>query len=270
MWQGEFLDIQKRDDVDPRPIYIVAHRINKGDQIATALHAGANAIECDVTFYDSDDNWFVHHGGWVFDGREAIDDWLAAAAAAATGFGDRFALIMFDVKTCDADHQINLVGLHEKVRRILPTNLNAVFSVAQFQQSSCFNALARRLTAHDGLSVDGSENVRKVCDLFTRELQVENNWYGAGIMSWLPGGEFQEVIDRAGRARDSMCGIKKTFLWTLASRDSIEEALTDRHVDAICVNLETVSLAVRIAKQCERMATRADNAFSVFSPTKKL
>jgi hypothetical protein len=249
-----------------RPIYVVAHRINHPDEIFPALQLGANAIECDLRYDGYEKEWFVEHGGItdIFEQREPLELWLATAAKAAKKFGDKFALILFDIKTCDIDLALAMVTLHQKSRAVLPNDLNLVFSTASFDDREGFSQLLSHLTEFDGISFDGNESPNTISGFSKRK--TKNLWYGAGITIMMPGEIYQDMVDKAGKLRDAGCGIKKTFIYTLASGESIREALEERHVDAVLVNEGTIRDAVHIACRKERLAQRSDAAFAVYNP----
>jgi len=77
-----------------KPIYAIAHHRNRPDDVNNALTEGANAIECDV-FYD-DGQICIQHD--AFEDGTPLPIFLECLRVIADHHGDRFALLIFDLK----------------------------------------------------------------------------------------------------------------------------------------------------------------------------
>lgn len=253
-----------------RPIYVLAHRCNNPEYISQALAQGVNAIECDVRYGSTlfgDDDWYVDHDG-VFAWSTELKEWLDGAATAAGKYGNQFALIMFDIKTPE-----HLGSLRSRVRNKLPSDLNVLYDVSGWDSRDALDELIGDLLPNEGVALDYIDDADDV-NQFAKDHSVSNFWYGNGITAALPGPKVKPSLTKGGELRDHSGYIKKTMVWTLERKSSIEEFLEDVKVDAVLVNWSVtvgtfkspVRATLDIIKASDEMklARRQDDAFAVF------
>jgi glycerophosphoryl diester phosphodiesterase len=235
----------------PRPFYAVAHRTNSAAAIASALTAGANALECDLR------RDVVDHDG-VFRWSTPLDEWLEAARLALIDH-PQLALIYCDIKEPTAMGEIIV-----KVRARLPLSINVVFSCAAYADRVHFVPLVSSLRAREGFAIDEHEDPVEVGAFFSQN-GVERCWYGNGIFvagpPWtLP--RIEASVRDAIRLRDTQGTVKRVAVWTLADRVAMESYIR-LGVDAILVNTSDLSKLTNLvgASTQVRMATRSEDAF---------
>ncbi|MBS0639509.1 MAG: hypothetical protein JSS43_06530 [Proteobacteria bacterium] len=256
----------------PRPVYIIAHRCNTPGDVSHAARQGANGVECDL----------LEHGGEIFVNHDiaagpTLASWLASASASATEAGDKFALIIFDLKLA-AGKRGAAARTVQRVRdaaryhfgRAAP--VNTVFSVASFDDREALDAILPDLEPTEGVAIDQCDDPQAVNDYFVGR-GVRNFWYGDGIFV-LGTKDVSPYLVRATTIRDRMQGIKKTYVWTLAEYASIRDYFTSCGVDAVFVNVNLphapptihgIQEANRVLAEFNlRLALRSDDPFAVF------
>lgn len=246
--------------VSRRPTYLIAHRCNDRGDIGPALEKGANAIECDVRIKDG--TWYVDHDG-VYAWSTKLADWLAQANDCANSVGQNFALIVFDIKTPES-----LDTLRDQVRAAIPADLNALFSIARYDDRGAFDKIKGALSACDGLAIDDDNDPERV-ETYFNDASVSRYWYGNGIFTGGIGPKVHESLVRACGLRDAGKGIKKAYVWTLAKDASIADYINSVQVDGVMVNPSTLGDAKAIITAPDsrsRLATRSDPAFAAFTP----
>lgn len=238
-----------------RPIYLIAHRCNDPADIRDALQKGANSIECDVR------RDVVDHDG-RFPWSTRLSDWLDAAAKASVEFGDRFAMIYFDVKDPGAIGPI--VGA---VQAALPSSMPRLYNVAAYAEAPSLAQVAHQLLPSEGLCVDEHDSASDVVGFFQRE-SFGRYWYGNGVFvagpPWrLPVIEasIRDAVAMRGRSRVP----PKVVIWTLAKRSSMDTFL-QIGVDALMTNASSLpQLHQAVAALAGVVpATRLDNAFNAY------
>lgn len=245
-----------------RPVYLIAHRCNDPEDIEKALSQGANAIECDLRWDAANNYWKVDHD-ILADWSTKLSDWLDAAKKAADKHGDKFALIVFDIKTPE-----QLPNLLNTAREALPDDLNLLFSTASYEDRGCFDPILNSLRKNEGVAIDEHNNPQEVKEHFTSK-GVTNFWYGNGITGLglpLLGPNVWPSAKKAAKMRDHDQAIKKVYVWTVATDESIGEYLSIARVDGVMVNTPKLQEAKKILNAAwdARLAERADNAFQAF------
>lgn len=198
------------------------------------------------------------HDG-VYAWSTQLDDWLKDAKRAADRKGDAFAGIIFDIKT-----PTNLVNLRSLVRARLPNNLNVIYGIAKYNDRDKLKVLFGDTRSNEGYAID-EDNYPQRVQRFFKSHGVNNFWYGNGILVAGIGPNVRASLVEAAKERDNNSGIKKTYVWTLASDSSILDYFKNVKVDGVMVNESTLEDARRIAMDAgNRIAGRNDAAFGVF------
>ena len=120
----------------PMPVYIIGHNTNSISQVNDALDAGANAVEVDVTAYESDLNQLcIDHAGLTGDapGHSAappFKDFLRDLRVVVDEGPGRLTLVIFDCKPPAATPEHGRTML-DAIRSVLTTDtdLNIIISV---------------------------------------------------------------------------------------------------------------------------------------------
>lgn len=153
--------------------------------------------------------------------------------------------------------------MKRRARENLPANLNIVFSIAEYDNRAAFREISGALGAHDGVSIDFDNDPNKVQDFFVGQ-GVNNFWYGNGIFVAGVGPNVERSVAEGARLRDAQRKIKKVYVWTLASENSIETYFNTHKIDGVFVNPGTLGAAARIAGRFGRVAVRSDPAFQIW------
>lgn len=204
--------------ISQRPIYLIAHGVNKKSDISLALSQGANAIECDVRLKNC--LWVIAHSN--YDKSEDLIVWLQHINQSDV------VLIIFDIKTPDsADEVYNLFAI---VRKFIINPIFVLFSIAYFRQRWSFEKIAPYLGTHCGVAIDFSPKFRKIKKFFTQKLNIRNFWYGNGIYHIFPMMRLLHIMRKAKKVS------LQTYIWTLKRPKDIQTAL-DVGINGIMVDL---------------------------------
>jgi glycerophosphoryl diester phosphodiesterase len=243
-----------------KPFYAVAHRCNSPTRVEEALKLGANAIECDVRVYNG--TFWVHHDP-IRDPANitTLSCWLNAARELADSYGDRFALVIFDVKDADSvllDEMYSMV----ETRLTGPTGINVIWSVRDYADCHWFDRLFIRLTSRVGLAVYGDDDPHKV-SRYLQNQGVRNICYAYGISDGNPETGVQKAIFTAAGLKRHEGIIRFVYVWTIDLRASMGDYV-EMGIDGIITN-EIGDLMFLIKLSCYserlRLATRVDSPF---------
>jgi len=246
-----------------RPIYVIGHRCNDTKDIKKAFKNKANAIECDV-WLDDKDVWWVNHNKFR---TTALVDWLDEAKMIADTKGDDFALIIFDIKTAK-----KVSTLKTEINKILPSDLNVLYSVPTLEDANAFNEIKDKMSEYEGVAIDSEDSPDEV-QRFFEDHKIKNCWYGIGINVGFPDSEeHRTALKTAGLIRNRSRIIKKTYIWTIELKETMGDYLNVEDVDGMITNCgasarpDFVDHAKEIIDNSPvlRMATRKDKAFEVF------
>jgi hypothetical protein len=229
----------------PRPFYVVAHNPNTVHDAETALQAGANALEPDITTASPCDTGGVevlvdwdssspNRDGRCSDTR--FVDWLDGVHNLAIRYPG-LALIVFDIKSPAAtpSHGAEILDL---IRTHLnpvntPVNLNIILSVATKDDLGVFDNIdLQSLGPREGVQVDAEDDAGAVVNYFTVDRHYGGNiGYGDGTV--FQGPKLPRAIDRAAFLRASV-GYPKavTYVYTLNHKTSMHSFI-DSGVDGI-------------------------------------
>lgn len=230
--------IQNMCEPDPRPFYIIAHRINKVDEITPAIDQGANAIECDIVAVGN--QLIVYHIPdldplhWV-----NLVDYLQELADIAR-HRTELALVIFDCKpSVTPQHGPRLLRAIRThlTRRV--AGLSILISVASYDQRDVLASLTERgpLRAHEGVAIDEHNSPTDVANYFD-DIGISRCGYGNGtiaLLTPLPGSSVPPSIMKAIARKALHQDIKLVYVWTLSSGRSIRNYLRTG-VDGIFVN----------------------------------
>lgn len=210
-----------------KPIYIIAHKCNSLNSIVSAVRQGANAVECDV-WHDENNEWWVDHGRKK---KLSLEKLLLKTGAKRKNFKKDFTLIILDIKT-----PTSLETLVNVVHENQVPNLKIIYSVSKAKEGEQFSRIINLLNSNEGISIDEEEDLHNVTALFSK-LQFTRTWCGNGITSLLSNlDKHHEFLQAAGDERNRTAIIKKTYIWTLESVDTMKEFLYKDDVDAVMVN----------------------------------
>ena len=146
-------------NIAPRPFYVIGHNTNTAEEVRVALSLGANALEIDVTAYESRPTELcVAHRGLTGDSTGNDDDpplveFLQFLRKQADALPDQFALLLFDTKSPAAKPGLGKVLL-EAIRKHLidqANPLNIIISVAWLSNKGLFDEIAPMLRPREGL-----------------------------------------------------------------------------------------------------------------------
>jgi hypothetical protein len=245
----------------PRPFYICAHNPNNLSDVESALQAGANALEPDITlaYPDtpsarcSDDplynlvNWdssFPLRDGLCDDTK--LVDWLDGAHDLAIRY-PQLALVVFDIKSSAATAEngpliLNAirthlnghgVGAHYTAQEV---QLNVILSVATRDDGAVFDHLMGpqaqvQLSEREGVQIDAENDVADVLNFFFKGGYEGNIGYGDGTAGFGP--NLFPAMDKAVFSR-AATGYPKavTYVYTIDLENSMR-AFLDAGVDGI-------------------------------------
>jgi glycerophosphoryl diester phosphodiesterase len=264
----------KNEAPGARPIYVIAHRCNDTEDIGRAISQGANAVECDLQYDEATRQIFVNHD---FAAGTSLFEWLNHAKLIADGYGDLFALIIFDVKfAADRDPTVSGIILREvrdAVRAVLtvePTPINVLFSISSYNMREALTQVMTDLLPNEGIAIDESDEPSAVEAFFSKH-NVANCWYGNGIFTLGPK-DVYPYLKKGAALRDANGVLKKVYVWTLANKASILKFVEGGGVDGVMVNVPGVigplyglenALTVVRSSSGARMAKRRDPAFAL-------
>lgn len=265
-------------DSAKRPFYLIAHECNQLGNLNASLQYGANGIECDVCYGHHSTHgpgWYVRHENFGedltsidnFSDGIKLSDWLQEAHTCAQNFGERFAVIIFDIKTPK-----EIAKLQDEVSQVFPRNqssVNIIFSTGELKNADCLDVVST--SDNQGVAVDYHNNPSDVQRYFNQK-GVKNFWYGNGITEKLPEtSSIPRSLENAVYQRDMSHGIPKVYAWTYEDEGKIAQMINDPivSIDGMLVSqgplIEAVVLQITRHK-ISRLARRSDKAFVVFRP----
>jgi len=248
-----------------KPIYIIGHRANDKEDIEQALEHGANAVEIDIQYDPDTDIFYVDHDRA---GGTKLDEWLTEAARVANRYGDRFALVYFDIKgknpwpmswifpsggkaPAHLDKLIQFVHNHPDFSKV---NLNVIYSVPEIEYAGKFKAkddkgayLYSTLKPNEGFNIDDEAKPEDVRNFYRDDsnapeadrINMERCWYGYGIYTGIGlTGALEDAYEGANAHRGNGDGrVKKTVAWTFSEKKTAVQILNKPYtVDAIITN----------------------------------
>jgi glycerophosphoryl diester phosphodiesterase len=263
----------------PRPIYILGHNTNTIEHVKGALGAGANALEIDVTAYETDLSVLcVDHAGLLGDspGSAAaprFDDFLMALRDLARGQHE-LALVVLDCKPPAAtpQHGPGMLGM---VRRLFSneTGVNVIISVSDVTSSnpyrldgtSLFDKIALGLGPREGLMIDQTDNPDEVAAIF-RRLGFPRFCYGYGTSDPLSDQGamvYRHSIERACWMSATLDAPRFVYAWTVNDRTD-QEIYLEVGVNGIIADPDGIANLKTILGRPEnaaryRLAARSDN-----------
>lgn len=245
-----------------KTLYSIAHRCNTPEDVSSAFTAGANAVECDVNYYNG--RFSVQHDP-LSEGTE-LSDFLKKIRDVADGVKERFALIIFDLK--ETIDRSGLKQVHKLVGSLFSdgSGIKVIYSVSSLRRGSIFKGILSELDLQEALSIDESDYPLKV-QLFFERLNINRSCYGNGITAALPedfGGPIRESLKKAVLLKMRRHIIKFVYIWTIDLESTMREYL-DIGVDGIMTNdVESLRkvLLERKYRSAFRLATRSDTPFA--------
>jgi glycerophosphoryl diester phosphodiesterase len=267
----------------PVPVYFLGHNTNSIREVTAALGQGANAIEVDVTAYESDLNQLcIDHAGVTGDSpghssAPRFEDFLKDLRGVADSrAGQALALVVFDCKPPAATPSHGRTIL-ETVRRLLSddTGVNVIISVGDVTSSnpyrldgtSLFDDIALDIHAREGFMIDEEDNPDGVARFFSA-LGVSRFCYGNGTSD--PFSDEGAMVYRIPIER--ACWLTVThneprfvYAWTVNDIDD-QELYFRVGVNGIIADPDGLSHIPGILKEPEysarfRPALRTDNPF---------
>ena len=245
-----------------KTLYSIAHRCNTAEDVSSAFKAGANAVECDVNYYNG--RFYAQHDP-LSEGTE-LSDFLKKIREVADGVKERFALIIFDLK--ETINMPRLKKVHTLVRSFFSdgTGIKVIYSVSSLRRGSIFKGILSELDLREALSIDESDYPLKVQHFF-EGLGINRSCYGNGITAALPedfGGPIRESLKKAVLLKMRRHIIKFVYIWTIDLKASMREYL-DIGVDGIMTNhADDLREILREKKYSSAflLATRSDAPFA--------
>ena len=215
----------------PAPFYIIGHNTNSLAQVTEALHDGANAVEIDVTAFESNlGQLCVDHAGVTGDapGRDEAPRFTSFLRGLRTIVEQdpRLALVVFDCKPPAATpaHGQTILA---NIRSILTpgTKLNVIISVGDVTSSTpyklngttIFDRIAPLLEAREALMIDAQDDPGAVATFFTG-MNVGRFCYGEGTSAFfLDDSEkaYRTPIELACWMHAARNGPRFVYAWTI-------------------------------------------------------
>lgn len=281
---------------EKRPLYLIAHHCNEKQEIRQSIDAGANAIECDITFeLDYSRGWCVSHSKKPDSDNPSLAEWLIEAKAVADDNKDYFTTIIFDTKTPDGykfktprqigpDENRDISDLiWELWTQFKDSDMNLIISMADLKDAHHFAHLIPDLsmsstgieieaTSRCGIAVDFETHpqlvIEKITDLFKEGLpgQAPRFWFANGINKWMPAwmGKVETSMNEALECRNKG-DLQKFYVWTYDDANAIQTQIFHNKVDGVMVEKDAIGVTrsmVTYAKNIEvRLATRQDHPF---------
>jgi len=234
-----------------RPFYLIAHGVNRAQDISSMVSLGANGCELDV--YYSNKKWYVGHDpdSKGDDAKETVTEWFNECRKTS------LAVVIVDTKTpCPGWQMKELLADIRRTKYRHPV----IFSVAT--ELKCLLNIERELRANEGLATD----YLNVPGSVMKQISADANfWYGNGIASMLPKPGLYNTIRSAVMVRNMGAKIKKVYAWTFNSATSFREYLL-LDVDGMIVETEFLREAREILKEYPfyRVADIKDDVFQKF------
>lgn len=242
-----------------RPFYVIAHHCNQIGDVKKAVVDGANAVECDITYFNN--VWLVAHDMFeIVNGARDLPSYLTGIRE--TLRKHEAAMLIFDCKTPVAGQ---VSHLFEIIRTFLTSHvpINVLISIASYDKRAFFKPLKTfPLQANEGVGIDQDDDSKRVTGFF-HALGVSHHAYAngvatAGIEVNIPNSIMEAVARRAISGH-----LKLVYVWTLAERGAMRNYMR-MGVDGIMVNdIKTLraTCAEDEFKHRLRLATVADRPF---------
>ncbi len=280
-----------KDEIEPRPFYVIAHMVNTPTYVEEALNLGSNAIECDITPVlgkDGNYSFEVFHGFRPDFDPDKIN--LMERSIARTELSPflknlkefeekykSFSLVIWDCKVTEIpQNKLEQCGMQfaEKIINEFYGNddigrIYTIFSIAK-KKSIKFIDGVMKIIPKDLLPFIGydltMENF-KITEKLFKNRKSENFWWGHGIASTvpIPLQHFLPQILIAAKKRTKYGIVKKIYYWTLDDTDSMEKMLVTK-LDGIIVNDPLLLLKILEKEEFKysyRLANKYDNPFSL-------
>jgi hypothetical protein len=266
----------------PMPVYVIGHNTNTIREVIDSLNSGANAVEVDVTAYESNLNQLcIDHAGITGDSpggdsAPGFEEFLHALRAVVDEEAQRLALVIFDCKppASTPEHGRTMI---DAIRTILTagTNLNIIISVAEVTSSnpfrldgtSVFDRIAVNMRPREAFMIDAVDSPDDV-ESFFAGLGVARSCYGNGTSSPLSDEGamvYRTPIERACWMRVTRGSPRFIYAWTVNDSDDqrlylqvgVNGIISDprgvRHLSDVLSDPE-------VGARC-RLARRLDNPF---------
>ena len=244
-----------------RPFYVVAHRCNSTDAVKNAIAEGANAIECDIRYYDSPKYFLVSHDKSVTPEADALIPYLDRMSVVLKA-KPSVALVIFDCKDQPENQFLTLLKI---VRKHLTDQVpvNVLFSISSYDDRAFFNPLKGfAMAPNEGVGIDEDNNSMRVSAFF-QELGISQHTYGNGIYAYGVGPNVPHTVMNAVARRAHGGHLKMVYVWTLQDSDAMRNYMR-MGVDGILVNNPATLREVLNEKEFSgnlRLATRTDRPF---------
>ena len=244
-----------------RPFYVVAHRCNSTDAVKDAIAAGANAIECDIRYYDSQKYFLVSHDKSVTPATDALIPYLDQMSVVLKA-QPAVALVIFDCKDQPENQFLTLLKL---VRKHLTDQVpvNVLFSISSYDDRAFFNPLKGfAMAPNEGVGIDEDNDFNRVSKFFV-DLGISQHTYGNGTYAYGVGPNVPHTVMTAVAHRARWGNLKMVYVWTLQDSDSMRNYMR-MGVDGILVNNPATLREVLNEQEFSgnlRLATRTDRPF---------
>jgi glycerophosphoryl diester phosphodiesterase len=253
---------------DPRrPFYLIAHRCNDLEEVQAMISAGANAIECDIQFTDSQRDvggieFVVNHDHANNPRRDSLIPYLQGVVEILKN-NPQVALWLFDLKD---DNPADAVRLRNVIRKHLTDHvpINILISQAAFDSRGFFVPIKDGLRPREGYAIDQHNHPDSVSDFFATN-GIARHGYGNGIFVAGGGEHVPSSVMKGAALKWSDRKIRFVYVWTLGAKAAMRDYIA-LGVDGIFVNdvpaLKAV-LAESAIKQQVVLASRARDPFAV-------
>jgi glycerophosphoryl diester phosphodiesterase len=278
----ELMELLGDRQFGPMPVYVIGHNTNTIGEVIEALNSGANAVEIDVTAYESNLNQLcIDHAGLLGDSpggdsAPAFEEFLHALRAVVDEASQRLALVVFDCKppASTPEHGRTMI---DAIRTVLTagTTLNVIISVADVTSSnpfrldgtSVFDRIAVNMRPREAFMIDAVDSPDDV-ESFFAGLGVTRSCYGNGTsfpLSDEGAMVFRTPIERACWMRVARGGPRFIYAWTVNDSDDqrsyLSVGVNGRISDPRGIGrLVDVLSEPSVGARC-RLARRSDNPF---------
>lgn len=264
----------------PSPFYILGHNTNSVEEVNSALDAGANAVEVDVTAYADDLNRLcIDHAGLSGNSpghasAPAFDSFLLSLRFVAD-HRPQLALVVFDCKPPAATPGFGPIMINA-IRSILTggTELNIIISIADRSSNSyrpdgtsLFDLIRAGMGAREGFMIDAEDDPEGVAGFF-KNLGVSRFCYGLGTS--IPISDegamvYRIPIETACWMRVVRNGPRFVYAWTVNDADD-QRLYLRLGVNGIISDLDSIAQCAGLLQAPEfaaryRLARRSDDPF---------
>ncbi|KAL3480426.1 hypothetical protein BJX99DRAFT_266865, partial [Aspergillus californicus] len=141
-----------------RPTYAIAHRVLRPEAVTAALSHGANALEIDLTAWDTE--WWADHDGTAHSAG-ATARTLFQTIASQRQNGQNIIFVWLDIKNPDhckgADRGCSIEALRDLVRETLePAGVKALYGFFQTETSDGFTVMRETLGGNEAIVLSGT------------------------------------------------------------------------------------------------------------------